>query len=106
MLICDCSVADDFAGPKLAAVPGHVGMVPGQPSQARTIRTDTRRRAKVITGDQHLGLAVSERYRDQSIHCLSIVLAVICAHTDQAIPALVNRKVGIAQPRIRTALAD
>ena len=42
--------------PKLGTFPGHIGVIPGQPGQSRTVRAEARRGVKVAARHQDLGL--------------------------------------------------
>ena len=51
-VISQRAVWKDLGDPELTALPGHVGMIPGQPGQVRPVRTQLGRRIKVISLNQ------------------------------------------------------
>ncbi len=105
-MIGNGSIRVDVAGPKLATIPRHIGMIPGQPRQTGTIRADLRRGIEVIAGDKHLRFASGERDCDDAIDSLAIILPVIFADANQTTAALINHEVRITKLSIRTSFAN
>src|SRR5579884_1857365 len=76
-------------------------MIPRQPGQAGTIGTQTRRRVKVVTGYQCVHIFTTiQRYANERIYCLSLLVGMVFANTYQASTFPIDGAIGItALPR-------
>ena len=92
-----------FREPQLAAVPGHVGVVPGEPGQGAAIGAEPRAGIEVGARDQHppgLRRALQGEAHDL-VDRLGRALAMVLAHADEAIAAAVHDRVGVTPRALR-----
>ena len=91
------AVAVELGAPQRAAVPRHVGVVPGEPGQAPAIGAEARRGVEIAARDQHpLVPAAVEGHGDDGVEGLGFAVPVVFAHTDQPPARGVDHRVGVA----------
>jgi hypothetical protein len=82
--------------PKFGAGPGHVRVIPRQPRQVVSIRTNSRVGVKVLSLDQNLfRLQSVARDRSDGINHHPVGSAVVFPHTDQAVPRRIDHGISI-----------
>ena len=86
--------------PQLAAVPGHVGVVPGQPGQATAVGTRARGGEEVAAGEKHGGRPVAEAIDGhQLVVHDAIVVAFAQGHDERSTrPRAGRRRSGGSRP--------
>ena len=94
----DRAIGKQVRHPQLGLVPGHVRMIPRQPSQPGTVGADRRIAAEVATFDQHLtGAAGRQVQCHDGVDRLAPRHAMVLAHAHQAAPAAVHHPVAETQ---------
>src|SRR5437762_7637214 len=89
-----------FGNPQLAAVPGHIGMIPCQPCQMRTVRTQTWCGVEIIAHCQYLDFSIAvQRHTDQHIGFFMFVVSMILTDTDQTMASMIDDQIGVAHVR-------
>src|SRR5207302_7116881 len=93
----DCSVLRQLAQVEPRAVPRHVGMIPGEPSEPASIRRKPRRSIEIVPAGEHVSgpARCAEIDGDDGIDRLAVG-GVILAHADPAVAARIDHAVGIA----------
>src|ERR1700674_3214163 len=96
------SVTIELADPNLAAVPGHVGVVPGCPGHPISVGTELRGRVEIIArGDRdHVPLTIDVE-RHQRVDGLARAGGVVLAHREEATAAGVDGHVRMAHVNSR-----
>ena len=87
----DVAIAVQLADPDLAAVPGHVGVVPGLPGEARAIGAQLRRGVEVVAEGDGGGLALAKGVEgDDRVDSFSRAGRVVLTDRDDAIARFVD----------------
>src|SRR5439155_18121166 len=90
----NCAPAIQVGHTELGLIPGHVRVVPGEPAEAAAVRSEPRRREKVMPRNQHLLLARIETDGGDCIHGFAGA-GVVLAHRDQPSSLLVENEVRV-----------
>src|SRR5262249_23647776 len=93
------AVRQELTHPQFGPVPRHVGVIPGEPRQARAVGTEPRRRVEVVAGNQYFAVAARQRDAHQRVDGFTSRRRVIFADANEPAAAAVHYRVRVAEGR-------
>ncbi len=90
------TVGGDFCAPQFGAVPGHVGVIPGEPRERARIGAQHGRREEVVAAGERVSRAAREVDAHEAVDGFGAARAVIFHDRDEAPVRGVDDRVGIA----------
>jgi hypothetical protein len=85
-----------LTNPKLATIPRHIGVIPCQPCQTRTIGTEARCGIEIIARNQNLYLSITiQRHTDQHVGLFAFSVGMVFTDTDQTIALMIHDEISV-----------